>query len=174
MSIQITDRISPEIPLQIITPKLVRESVRRAIKGLEDAAEQIIWQIEREAWVTLGYRSWNEMREAEYGGIAFMVPGKQRPEIVERIKAIEVGRTARGGSKHLTNKEIADAIEAKKSEGASISSVALKSGIPRNTFVRKLNGGTDFGVYEVCRIAMALDVDPNDILPSEFALAEAI
>lgn len=110
MSIQITDRISPEVPLQIITPKLVRESVRRAIKGLEDAAEQIIWQIEREAWVTLGYRSWNEMRESEYGGIAFMVPGKQRPEIVERIKAIEVGRTVRGNAKHLTNQEIADTV----------------------------------------------------------------
>ncbi|MGP5698506.1 hypothetical protein ACTXPA_06075 [Glutamicibacter arilaitensis] len=29
------------------------------------------------------------------------------PEIVERIKAIEIGRTARGKAKHLTNKEIA-------------------------------------------------------------------
>ena len=36
--------------------------------------------------------------------------GKNRPEIVERIKAIEVGRTARGGSKHLTDQEIADTV----------------------------------------------------------------
>lgn len=107
MSIQTTDRISPEVPLQIITPELVRASVKRAKKSLEHAAELIIWQIEREAWVTLGYRSWNEMREAEYGGIGFMVPGKNRPELVARIKAIEVGRTVRGNAKHLTNKEIA-------------------------------------------------------------------
>ncbi|MGP5026999.1 hypothetical protein ACTXI4_17745 [Glutamicibacter ardleyensis] len=88
----------------------MRASVKRAKKSLEHAAELIIWQIEREAWVTLGYRSWNEMREAEYGGAAFMVPGKNRPELVERIKAIEVGRTARGNAKHLTNKEIAETL----------------------------------------------------------------
>ncbi|WP_271396000.1 hypothetical protein [Neomicrococcus lactis] len=57
--------------------------------------------------MTLGYSSWNAMREHEYGGAAFMVPSKNRPEIVERIKAIEIGRTARGNAKHLTNKEIA-------------------------------------------------------------------
>lgn len=73
-----------------------------------------------------------------------------------------------------TAKKIAAAIEAKKAEGKSISSVALESGIARNTFVRKLNGGSDFGVYEVARVAMALDVDPKDLLPSEFNLAEAV
>lgn len=73
-----------------------------------------------------------------------------------------------------TAKKIADAIESKKSEGESISSVALKSGIARNTFVRKLNGGNEFGVYELARVAMALNIDPKDLLPSEFALAEAV
>ena len=107
MSVQTADRISPEVPLQIITPELVRKSIKRARKSLEDAAKEIIWQIEREAWVTLGYSSWGAMREHEYGGAAFVVPGKNRPEIVERIKAIEIGRTARGNAKHLTNKEIA-------------------------------------------------------------------
>lgn len=115
MSAQTVDRISPEVPLQIITPELVRKSIKKAIKHLDQAAEQIIWQIEREAWVTLGYRSWNEMREAEYGGIAFMVPGKQRPEIVARIKAIEVGRTVRGKAKHLTDQEIADTLGVSRS-----------------------------------------------------------
>lgn len=97
MSVQIADRISPEVPLQIITPELVRASIKRARKSLEDAAKEIIWQIEREAWVTLGYSSWSAMREHEYGGAAFMVPSKSRPEIVARIRAAG-----------LTQKEIAD------------------------------------------------------------------
>ena len=101
---------SPEVPLQIITPELVRASIKRARKSLEAAAEEIIWQIEMEGWRTLGYSSWGAMREHEYGGAAFMVPGKNRPEIVERIKAIEVGRTARGNAKYLTNKEIAETV----------------------------------------------------------------
>lgn len=100
----------PEIPLQLITPDLVRGSIKRARRNLEAAAEEIVWQIEMEAWRTLGYPSWTAMREAEYGGAAFMVPSKNRPELVARIKAVEVGRTARGGAKHLTNQEIADTV----------------------------------------------------------------
>lgn len=77
----------PEIPLQVITPTDVRASIRRARRGLEQAAEEIVWQIEMEAWRTLGYSSWGAMREAEYGGAAFMVPRKDRPELVARIRA---------------------------------------------------------------------------------------
>lgn len=77
----------PEVPLQVITPELVRASIRRAQRSLEAAATEIVWQIEREAWRTLGYSSWTAMREAEYGGAAFMVPSKSRPEIVARIRA---------------------------------------------------------------------------------------
>ena len=87
----------PEVPLQVITPADVRASVRRAKKSLEAAAAEIVWQIEREAWRTLGYPSWTAMREAEYGGAAFMVPSKSRPEIVARIRA-----------SGLTQQEIAD------------------------------------------------------------------
>lgn len=100
----------PEVPLRVITPADVRASIGRARRSLEKAAEEIIWQIEMEAWRTLGYPSWGAMREAEYGGAAFMVPSKSRPEIVARIKSIEVGRTARGASKHLTNQDIADTV----------------------------------------------------------------
>lgn len=83
----ITVQARPEVPLQVITPADVRASVRRAKKSLEAAAAEIVWQIEREAWRTLGYPSWGAMREAEYGGAAFMVPSKSRPEIVARIRA---------------------------------------------------------------------------------------
>lgn len=77
----------PEVPLQVITPNDVRESVRRARRSLVDAANEVVWQIEMEAWRTLGYSSWTAMREAEYGGVAFMVPSKDRPELVARIRA---------------------------------------------------------------------------------------
>lgn len=87
----------PEIPLQVITPADVRASIGRARRSLEKAAEEIVWQIEMEAWRTLGYSSWTAMREAEYGGAAFMVPSKSRPEIVARIRAAG-----------LTQKEIAE------------------------------------------------------------------
>lgn len=84
---ELTMRPRPEVPLQVITPADVRASIRRAKKSLEEAAAEIVWQIEREAWRTLGYSSWTAMREAEYGGAAFMVPSKSRPEIVARIRA---------------------------------------------------------------------------------------
>ena len=94
----------PEVPLQIITPADVRASVRRARRGLEKAAAEIVWQIEMEAWRTLGYSSWGAMREAEYGGAAVMLPTGSRPRITERLKAIQVGTTARGGPKRLTDR----------------------------------------------------------------------
>lgn len=106
----------PEVPLRVITAADVRASVRRAKKSLEAAAAEIVWQIEMEAWRTLGYSSWTAMREAEYGGAAFMVPSKSRPEIVQRIKEIEVGRTARGGPKYLTDQEIADTAGVSRSQ----------------------------------------------------------
>lgn len=75
----------------------VRRSVERAKASLEAAAEQIVWQVENRAWEVLGYADWNEMRAAEYGGAAFMVPRAERPELVARLR--------RSG---LTNQEVAD------------------------------------------------------------------
>lgn len=103
-----SEEVSTIPTTQVVTPELVVASINRARRSLEAAAEEIVWQIEMEAWVTLGYKSWDQMRDAEYGGAAFMVPSKSRPEIVARIKEIEVGRTARGNSKHLTDQEIAN------------------------------------------------------------------
>lgn len=87
----------PEIPLraEVITVADVRASISRAKRSLERAAEEIVWQIETEAWRTLKYSSWGAMREAEYGGAAFMVPNKNRPELVARM------------DRHLTQGEIA-------------------------------------------------------------------
>lgn len=88
--------LAPEVPLQIITAADVRASIRRARQSLGKAADEIVWQIEMEAWRTLGYSSWTAMREAEYGDAAFMVPSRQRPELVARMRA-----------KGLTQQEIA-------------------------------------------------------------------
>lgn len=78
---------SPEVPFRVITQADVRASIRRAKNSLEKAAEEIIWQIEMEAWRTLGYSTWDAMRDAEYGDAAFMVPRRQRPELVARMRA---------------------------------------------------------------------------------------
>lgn len=88
--------LTPQVPIRLITTSDVRASIKRAKQSLEKAAGEIVWQIEMEAWRTLGYSSWNAMREAEYGEAAFMVPRKDRPELQSRMK--------RAG---LTNSEIA-------------------------------------------------------------------
>lgn len=98
----------PEIPLQVITPDDVRASIQRAKSSLERAAAEVIWQVERQAWRTLGYSSWGAMLKAEYGGVAVMLPSSVRPEVVAQMKAIEVGKTVRGGPKRLTDQEIGD------------------------------------------------------------------
>lgn len=54
---------------------------------LEQAAEQVVWQIENQAWLVLGHKSWDEMRDAEYKGAAVMVPRADRPEIVARMRS---------------------------------------------------------------------------------------
>lgn len=43
----------------------VRRSILAAQTHLERAAEEIVWQIENQAWEQIGYGSWDEMRKAE-------------------------------------------------------------------------------------------------------------
>jgi hypothetical protein len=77
----------------------VRTSIDKAKASLEEAANEIVWQIENQTWTHLGYADWNEMREAEYGGAAFMVPREDRPELVTRMRKagltqVEIAATA--------------------------------------------------------------------------------
>ncbi|KUM29329.1 hypothetical protein AQ436_06465 [Arthrobacter sp. EpRS66] len=65
-----------------------------------------------------------------------------------------------------TAEKVAKAIEGR---GEKPTRVALKSGIARNTFMRKLNGGSEFGVYELVRIASALGVHPSELLPQPYS-----
>lgn len=45
---------------------------------------------------------------------------------------------------------------------------ADKAGIAHTTFHRKMNGGADWTVGELARIAQALGVRPSELLPAEF------
>lgn len=158
----------PQVPLQVITPNDVRSSVRRAKKSLEDAAKEIVWQIEMEAWRTLGYSSWTAMREAEYGGAAFMVPSKSRPEIVTALKAIEIGRTTRGGAKHLTNSEIAATV------GVSTATVEndLGSRNRTRTFTDSVDQEDDVVEAEIVEDDDAFDIPKaTDPAPAEPVIA---
>ena len=48
---------------------------------------------------------------------------------------------------------------------------ADKSGMNYTTFVRKLNGGPDFTLPELARIARVLRIEPSVLLPAEFRTA---
>lgn len=50
---------------------------------------------------------------------------------------------------------------------------AEKAGFSVSTMNRKLNGGGDFTVDEVYRIAVALGCHPSELLPEEFAMLAA-
>ena len=58
--------------------------------------------------------------------------------------------------------------EAMKAAERTPTWVARKAGIALTTFVRKLEGGADFTVGELRRIAMALQVSASSLLPDDF------
>ena len=71
----------------------------------------------------------------------------------------------------IANKILAE-IDDPKNADKTVASVAFNAGMARNTFSRRLNGGgEDFTAYEIARIAMALEVDPNSLLPKVFGVA---
>ena len=71
-----------------LTEAEARVSVDRAKSSLEDAAAEVVRQIEGRAWHALGYLTWSDMREAEYGGAAFIVPREPRQELVARLRGL--------------------------------------------------------------------------------------
>jgi hypothetical protein len=70
-----------------LTAEQARESVEQTKRGLEAAANEIVRQINGRAWISLGYQSWDEMREAEYSGAAVIVPRADRPQLSARLAA---------------------------------------------------------------------------------------
>lgn len=81
----------------------VRDSIAVAKSHGEKFFEQIVWQVENEAWTVLGYESWDEMRAAEYADMGVVAPRADRPELVSRLRA-------RG----LTQQQIADTVGTSK------------------------------------------------------------
>jgi len=76
-----------------------KRSVATARTHLEAAAAEVLWQVENQAWEALGYPTWDAMREAEYGGVAVMVPSKERPQLTQALR-----------SHGLTQQQIADTV----------------------------------------------------------------
>lgn len=84
----VADEWTYQSPASEVTEATCRHSVGRARTHLEMAANEVVWQISNRAWEHLGYASWDEMREAEYGGVAVMVPRGDRPELVGQLRAL--------------------------------------------------------------------------------------
>ena len=70
-----------------ISEREVRESIAVARSHGEKFFEQIVWQVENEAWRVLGYASWDEMRLGEYDDMGVVAPRADRPELVARMRA---------------------------------------------------------------------------------------
>lgn len=76
------------------------------------------------------------------------------------------------GSRMTTNLEVAQLVtEAMLDAERSRKWTADKSGMNYTTFVRKLNGGPEFTIGELARIARALRIEPSVLLPAEFRVA---
>jgi len=71
----------------LMTAEEAQASVERTKRSLEDAAAEVVRQINGRAWLALGYGSWDEMREAVYRGAAVIVPRSDRPELTARLAA---------------------------------------------------------------------------------------
>lgn len=65
----------------LVTAADARTSIDLARGHLADAGKEIVWQVRNKVWHVLGYSDWDEMREAEYGGAAVIVPSADRPEL---------------------------------------------------------------------------------------------
>lgn len=69
----------------------------------------------------------------------------------------------------MINNEAADKVaKAVEKSKIPVARIARDSGVPRATLVRKMNGGGEFGVYEILRIANAIGIEPASLLPSPY------
>lgn len=86
----------------------VRRSVETTRTHLEAAAEQVIWQVQNRVWTVLGHHSWDEMREAEYGGAAVIVPRADRPELVAALRREGLSQQQIGDTLGVTQKTVSN------------------------------------------------------------------
>lgn len=65
----------------------VRASVKRAREHGERFFEEVIWQVENQAWIVLGYADWDTMRDAEYGDLGVAAPRSDVPQLASRLRS---------------------------------------------------------------------------------------
>lgn len=150
----------------------VKDSIAKAKASLEAAAEQIVWQIENQAWIVLGYSGWNEMREAEYGGAAFMVPRAERPELVARMRHsgltnVEIASTA-GIDERTVRRDLAESANADSGCDLPATVITNARGQQRPTTYNKPKPSTaptiDDAVREFPDLAYYAETDPRRTL----------
>jgi hypothetical protein len=94
------------------------ESVRRSVGAvrchLKEAAREVLWQVEHQAWTVLGYASWDEMREAEYGGIAVIVPSAERPQLTAALRSNGLTQKSIAQTLGVTDRTVRHDLEAEK------------------------------------------------------------
>ncbi|KND45332.1 hypothetical protein [Streptomyces stelliscabiei] len=78
---------------RLMTEAEAHASVDRTKRSLQDAADELVRQINGRAWIALGYQSWDDMREAVYGGAAIIVPRADRPELTAQLAAGGLSQT---------------------------------------------------------------------------------
>lgn len=69
-----------------LTANEARASVTRAKTAGVTFAEEVVRQVEGRAWLSLGYVSWDDMRQEEYGDFAVMLPRAPRQELAAAMR----------------------------------------------------------------------------------------
>lgn len=90
------------------TEQAARESVAIARSHGEKFFEQIVWQVENEVWTLLGYASWDEMREGEYGDMGVVAPRADRPELVARLRSRGLTQKQIGNTLGISDRTVRD------------------------------------------------------------------
>jgi transcriptional regulator with XRE-family HTH domain len=83
-----------------------KQSVERAKRSLADAGQEIVAQVANRAWEPLGYPDWDAMRQAEYGGIAVIVPRADRPELVAALRREGLSQQQTADTLGVTQRQI--------------------------------------------------------------------
>lgn len=111
MTVELVDRTTGVI----ITHGDVRDSIAVARSHGEKFFEQIVWQVENEVWTILGYASWDEMREAEYGDMGVVAPRSDRPELVSRLRRQGLTQREIGATLGVSQRQVSSDLNSRTS-----------------------------------------------------------
>jgi biotin operon repressor len=103
-----------------VTREEVHASIQRTKSSLMEAAKQIVWQIQNKTWRVLGYATWDEMREAEYGGAAVRLSTEERLKIVPELAREGLSQKVIGETLGVSQEQIGRDIRALIEDGVDI------------------------------------------------------